>query len=223
MDVAAQTIIDPGVTLTISAGTTVRFAPGAGITVQGIADVQGTKASLVRLTPTASGGHHNGFSVGTGGELKMTYALQVGGGIEVSGNGKATVSDTQMSQAGGDFLVVGGGTVNVTYSSIGLEAGADSTHCNMHFDGTGTKIAVTHSNISGVPYGLMLYGGTGVDLTSNNWFGNASDIATQPGPPVSADISNGWFAKTAPISGGVATYTYNNPAGNRLADAGPRL
>jgi hypothetical protein len=224
MDVAAQTIIDPGVTLTISAGTTVRFAPGAGVSVQGIADVQGTKVSLVRLTPTASGGHHGGFSVGTGGELKMTYALQVGGGIEVSGNGKATVSDTQMSQSGGDFLVVGGGTVDVSYSSIGLEAGTDSTHCNMHFDGTGTKISITHSNISGVPYGLMLYGGTGVILTSNNWFGNSSaDIATQPGPPVSADISNSWFQKTAPVSGGVATYTFNNPAAARLADAGPRL
>jgi hypothetical protein len=224
MDVSGDTVVDAGVTLTIAAGTTVRFASGAGITVRGTVDVQGTKNQLVHLSPSTADGHHNGFAVGTGGELKMTYALQVGGGIEVSGNGKATVSDTQMSQAGGDLLVVGGGTVNVSYSSIGLEAGADSTHCNMHFDGSGTKISITHSNISGVPYGLMLYGGTGIILTANNWFGNTSaDIATQPGPPVSADISNGWFQKTAPASGGVVTYTFNNPAAARLADAGPRL
>jgi hypothetical protein len=223
MDVAKQTIVDPGVTLTIAAGTTVHLAAAAGITVQGIVDVQGTKTSLVHLSPTTAGAHHGGFSVPSGGELKMTYAVQVGGGIEVSGNGKATVSDTAMSQAGGDFLVVGGGTVNVSYSSIGLAAGTDSTHCNMHFDGTGTKISVTHSNISGVPYGLMLYGGTGVDLTYNNWSGNQSDIATQPGPPVSADLSFGWFATTAPASGGVVTYTYDSPAAAKLTDAGPRL
>jgi len=222
MDVAKQTVVDAGVTLTIAAGTTVHFAAGTGITIQGVVDVQGTKASLVHLTPSTAGDHHNGFSVPSGGELKMTYAVQVGGGIEVSGSGKATVSDTQMSQAGGDFLVVGSGTVNVTYSSIGLAAGTDSTHCNMHFAGA-TKISVTHSNISGVPYGLMLYGGTGVDLTYNNWFGNLNDIATQPGPPVSADISFGYFAKTAPTSGGVATYTYNSPAAAKLTDAGPRL
>jgi hypothetical protein len=222
MDVAKQTIVESGVTLTIAAGTTVHFATGTGITVQGTVDVQGTRTSLVHLSPSTAGEHHFGFSIPSGGELKMTYAVQIGGGIEVTGSGKATVSDTAMSQSGGDFLVVGGGTVNVTYSSIGLAAGTDSTHCNMHFDGA-TKIAVTHSNISGVPYGLMLYGGTGVDLTYNNWFGNQNDIATQPGPPVSADISFGWFDTAAPASGGVATYTYNSPAGGKLIDAGPRL
>jgi hypothetical protein len=223
MDVAKQTIIDPGVILTIAAGTTVHFAAGSGLTVQGIVDVQGKKDSVVHLSPSTAGDHHAGFAIPAGGELKMTYAVQVGGGIEVSGNGKVTVTDTAMSQAGGDFLVVGGGTVNVSYSSIGLATGADSTHCNMHFDGAGTKISVTHSNISGVPFGLMLYGGTSVDLTYNNWFGNQSDIATQPGPPVSADISFGWFAKTAPASGGVATYTYGSPAAAKLPDSGPRL
>jgi len=222
MDVAKQTIVDTGVTLTIAAGTTVHFATGTGITVQGIVDVQGTKASLVHISPSTAGDHHLGFSIVTGGELKMTYAVQVGGGIEVSGSGKATISDTQMSQAGGDFLTVGSGTVNVTYSSIGLAGGTDSTHCNMHFDGA-TKISVTHSNISGAPFGLMLYGGNGVDLTYNNWFGNQTDIGTQQGPPVSADLSFGWFAKTAPSSGGVATYTYNSPATAKLTDAGPRL
>jgi hypothetical protein len=127
-----------------------------------------------------------------------------------------------MSQALGDFLVVAGGTVNVSYSTIGLASGTDTTHCNMHFGGSGATIAVNHSNIYGAPYGLMLYGGTGVDLTYNNWTGNDSDIATEPGPPVSADLSYGWFAKSAPVTGGVATYTYTNPAPGQRTDTGPR-
>jgi hypothetical protein len=54
-------------------------------------------------------------------------------GTTISGTGKVTLVDRQMSHAPGDFLVMAGGTLHMTYSAIGLEPGQrDSTHCNMH-------------------------------------------------------------------------------------------
>jgi hypothetical protein len=224
MAVDKQLTVDAGVTLTIAAGTTVKFGPLGSITVQGTVDVQGTKAQPVNLVPATTGSHHGGFSLPSGGVLKMAYGIQVGGGISVNG-GKITVTDTRMSQAEGDFLIVGAGTVDVSYSAIGLEpgAGTDSTHCDMHFGGSGVTIKVTHSNISTSSYGLMLYGGNAVDLTFNNWFKNTPyQIDTQPG--VSADISNGWFDTATPTAGGGATLTANNLSATRLPAtvAGPR-
>jgi hypothetical protein len=223
MSLSKETVVDPGVTLTIAQGTVVSFAPSASIDVQGTVDVQGTKAAPVLLSPSAAGGHHYGLVVSTGGELKMAYGVQVGGGISVSG-GKVTVTDTRMSQAAGDFLVISGGTVNVSYSAIGLEpgAGTDTTHCDMHFGGSAPAISITHSNISTSSYGLMLYGGNNVDLTFNNWFSNSIQIDTSPG--VSGNVSNGWFDKGAPAAtgSGGATIMKDNLATSRLTDAGPR-
>jgi len=123
--------------------------------------------------------------------------------------------------APGDFLVVGDGTVDVTYSSIGLESTeSDSTHCDLHFGGLAATIKITHTNISTSPYGLMLYGGSGVDLTYNNWFGNGIDIETMSG--VRADVSNEWFAKGAPAATAGATLVANSLAAARLVAAGPR-
>ncbi|TMQ03353.1 MAG: hypothetical protein E6J90_50555 [Deltaproteobacteria bacterium] len=223
-DVTAELTVDPGVTLTIAAGTTVKFGPTGSITIQGTVNVQGTKTQPVNLVPSTTAGHHGGFSVPMGGQLTMAYGIQVGGGISVNG-GKITVTDTRMSQAEGDFLVVGAGTVDVSYSAIGLEpgAGTDSTHCDMHFGGSGVTIKVTHSNISTSSYGLMLYGGNAVDLTYNNWFKNTPyQIETQPG--VSADISYGWFDTPLPTAVGGSTLTATNISMNRLPAtvAGPR-
>src|ERR1041384_5952630 len=80
MTIAKETVVDPGVTLTIPAGTIVKFAPNTSIDVKGTVDVQGTKAQPVQLSPAAVGGPHHGFAVSMGGELKMTYGVQTGGG-----------------------------------------------------------------------------------------------------------------------------------------------
>lgn len=217
-DVAKQTIVDANVTVTIPAGAIVKFAPSTSIEVLGTVVVQGSKASPVQLSPSTAGGHHYGFTVDAGGTLTMSYGVQVGGGITANG-GTVTISDTLMSQAAGDFLVVGAGKVTVSNSAIGLEpnAGTDTTHCDMHFGGTGTTISITHSNLSTSSYGLMLYGGTGVILTNNNWFTNAIQIDTVPG--VTADITGSWFDKGAPTAGTGATLTYPTPVANRLPAA----
>jgi hypothetical protein len=217
-DVAKQTVVDAGATVTIPAGATVTFAPNTSIEVRGTVVVQGSKASPVHLSPATAGGHHYGFTVSAGGTLTMSYGIQTGGGITANG-GTVTVTDTLMSQASGDFLVVGAGKVDVSFSAIGLEpgAGTDTTHCDLHFGGTGTTISITHSNISTSSYGLMLYGGTGVVLTNNNWFSNSIQVDTSPG--VSGDLSGSWFDKTAPKAGPGATLTYNNPSATRLPAA----
>ncbi len=215
VNVTSATTVDAGVTLTIAAGTTVKFGPSGALVVNGIVDVQGSKAQVVNLVPATAGAHFGSTAGEAGGELKMNYAVQTGGGIRVDG-GKLTATNTRMAQAEGDFLVVGDGSVDVSYSAIGLEpgAGTDTTHCDMHFGGSGATIKVTHSNISTSSYGLMLYGGNNVDLTYNNWFNNPIQIDTTAG--VSADISYGWFDKGAPTAGGGATLTYTNAAANRL-------
>lgn len=224
-DVTKSVIVDPGVTLTVAAGTTVKFGTSGAITVKGIVDLQGTKAQVVTLAPSVAGGFYPGFVVSQGGELKMNYVVQTGGENLVDG-GKLTVINTRMSNASHDLLVVNSGTVDMSYSAIGLEPGmgTDSTHCDMHFGGSGTTIKVTHSNISTSAYGLMLYGGSNVDLTFNNWFSNPIQIDTTAG--VSGDITGGWFDNGAPRAGTGATltYDYQNPVAARLPAnmAGPQ-
>jgi len=209
--------VDPNVTLTISAGTTVKFGTAGAITVKGTVDIQGTKAEVVTLAPSAAGGFYPGFVVSLGGALKMNYVVQTGAENLIDG-GTFTVTNTRMSNASHDLLVVNSGTVDMSYSAIGLEPGmgTDTTHCDMHFGGSGTTIKVTHSNISTSAYGLMLYGGNNVDLTLNNWFSNPIQIDTSAG--VSGNITGGWFDKGAPTAGTGATltYDYQNPVMTRL-------
>jgi len=224
MNVTSTTTVDAGVKLTIAAGTTVKFGPSGAIVVNGSLDVQGTKAQIVSLLPATNGGNFIGTAISAGGAVTMNYAVQTGGGITVNPGGKLTVTNTRMSHSSHDFLVVQDGTVDVSYSSIGMDpdGGADTTHCDIHLGGSGSAIKITHSNISTSVYGIMLYGGNNVDLTFNNWSNNSfTQIDTQPG--VSADISGGFFDKAA-VAGSGATLTYNNPATNRLPVdmAGPR-
>jgi hypothetical protein len=143
---------------------------------------------------------------------------QTGGGIHLSGTGKATLVDTTMSHmASGDFLTMGGGTLDMQYSWIGVEAGmSDTTHCDMHFDAA-RSIKVTHSNISTSAFGIMFYGGTAADFTYDNWFGNQTTVDKFPG--VSGDFSFSYFDKGAPSGTGI---TAANLSTTRLTDAGPR-
>lgn len=220
VNVVNQLTVDRGATLTIAAGTTVRIAEGASIVAQGTVNVQGTKASGVQISPTTATGHHNGFSIPSGGVLQMSYAIQVGGNLEVTG-GRLTVTDSKMSRALGDLLVVNAGTVDMSYSQIGADEGSDSTHCDGHFGGGGITIKLAHSNLAKAAYGLMLYGGSAVDLTYDNWFGNAIDIDTSPG--VMGDVTGSWFERGAPSAGaGAELLGLDSLASARVADAGPR-
>jgi hypothetical protein len=224
MDVSKAITVDPGVTLTVAAGTTVKFGTSGAITVKGKVDIVGAKNQVVTLTG-AGGLSPPNLVVSLGGELKMSYVVQTGGEDLVDG-GKITIVNTRMSNAPHDLLVVNSGTVDMTYSAIGLEPGGptDTTHCDLHFGGSGTTIKINNSNISTSAYGLMLYGGNNLDLKNNNWFSNPIQIDTSAG--ASADITGSWFDKGAPTAGTGATltYDYQNPVPNRLPAnmAGPQ-
>ncbi|HET9627195.1 MAG TPA: hypothetical protein VFP84_37805 [Kofleriaceae bacterium] len=219
MALTKATVIDPGVTVTVQPGTTITMAPSVSVTINGTLDVQGTKAAPVNLAPTAANGHNEGFFVATGGTFQMAYGVQVGGGINVNG-GSIKITDSKMSQSAGDLLVISAGNVDVSYSTIGVDSGGNTTHCDMHFGGAGTSVKITHSNINTSSYGLMLYAGNNVDLTFNNWSKNTIQVDTSPG--VSGDVSNGWFDSGAPKAGPGATITAANLSPTKLTDAGPR-
>jgi hypothetical protein len=150
--------------------------------------------------------------------MKASYLVQTGGGISVAAGGKVTLVDTQMSHSPGDFLVMSGGTLDMSYSQIGVELGQrDTTHCDLHVAGP-VSLKVTHSNISTSVFGIMFYGGINADFTYNNWFGNGTDIELAEAP-VKGDFSHGYFAKGAPTGNGI---TAASLATARLPDAGVR-
>ncbi|HEU0029588.1 MAG TPA: hypothetical protein VFQ53_03070 [Kofleriaceae bacterium] len=224
VNIDVATTIDPGVTVTVAAGTTINMSATSRLTVQGILDVQGTSASKVTIQSTNPAESFGGIQVPTGGEVRMAYVTQSGGGISTSGSGKVTIADSVFSNPSptpssrGDFFVMSGGTLTISYSEIGIATG-DGTHCNFHFGGNGNTIDIQHSTIRGVPYGLMFYGGTNAILTSNNW---QSDINVDTQPGVSGDLSNSYFEGGAPTPTAGATLTLNNLAAAPLADAKPR-
>jgi hypothetical protein len=221
------TTIDPGVVVTVEAGTILNFRNTANLSIKGTLDVLGTKAAPVLIQPDATATppatFFGGFSVA--GTLKLTYAVQHGGAIVTTAGSTTTIIDTKMFGVSGDFLIMNGGTVNMTYSQLGTDAGVtDTTHCNMHFGGTGNNITITNNNIVGTSYGLMFYGGTLANFQNNNWEEGATAAAdwidSQPG--VSGDFSGGYFAAGPPTAKTGATFTLNNPAPAKLTDAGVR-
>jgi hypothetical protein len=224
--ISGNVTIDPGVTVTIAAGAMINVNANASITVNGTLDGSaGTSASKITIHPDAGAAHfgpgETGVLIPMGGSVTYHYVTQDGAGVGTMG-GTFTAVDSELRNAGGDYLVMGGGTVNVTYSTLGVLTGTNSTHCNMHMDsGVTNTITVSHTNVGMAAYGIMFYGGTGADFTFDNWVGNMIDVDSQPG--VTGDFSNSYFPKGAPVAVGGATFTLTNVSTTvMVTDAGPR-
>lgn len=222
-NLTANMTIEAGVTVTVEPGTVITAGPNGALNVKGTFDAQGTKAAPITIQAATAGASYGGISIATGGLANLTYVVQTGGGVHLNG-GKAVIVDTYMSQAaGGDFLTMAGGELDMSYSQVGRNVGeTDSTHCDMHFGGPmPNTIKVTNSNISTTSYGLMFYGGTNANFTNNNWFGNSIDVATQPG--VQGDFTGSWFEDTPPqaTGNGGAQLVVTGLSATRLT-AGPR-
>jgi hypothetical protein len=226
--ISGNVTIDSGVTVTVAAGTTINVAAGMSINVLGTLDASaGTSAAKITMKPDAGATHfgqgETGVAVPMGGSVIYHYVTQDGAGVATTG-GTFTAVDSELKNSGGDFLVMAGGTVNVTYSTLGVLTGTNTTHCNMHFNGgAANTVTVSHSNIAMAPYGIMFYGGTNADFTFDNWPGNQIDVDTQMGSPVSGDFSNSYFPKGAPVAQTGSTFTLTNVSTTvMVADAGPR-
>ena len=217
--VTGSVTIDWGATVTVMPGTTVAVASGAGITVLGVLDIRGTRPSKVTFHPAPGGANWYGLAIPSGGTMTASYLVQTGGGTAISGTGKVTLVDTQMSHAGGDFLTMSDGTLEMTYSAIGLEPGqSDNTHCDMHVSGAVT-ITASHSNFSTSSYGLMFYGGVDADFQYTNWFSNSVTDIDRAGASVTGNFSHSYFEAGAPAYAG---FTMQDMASRRVADAGVR-
>jgi len=214
LQLKGNVLINSGVTVTVDPGTNITVATGASIDVEGTLAVNGEKGNVATIA-SAPGQFWLGVQVG--GTYTMTYGAQSGGAIiTMSSSAKVTITDSSVSAALGDFLILNGGTMDVEFSNVGLASG-DHTHCNMHVNET-SGITFTHNVNQGVPYGLMLYAGTGVNFTHNNWIGNVTDVEPQPGG--TGSFNESYFEKGIPP--GVANSTFDNLASAPLTDVGPR-
>jgi hypothetical protein len=218
--ISGAVTIDPGVTVTVMAGTTINVAASASITVSGTLDIEGKSGSGVTIGP-ASGTGFGGIDIPSGGVLTMKYTTVTGAEVATSTSGTTTISDSHLSNSPGDLIIMGGGTVTLMYSQLGVEAPAsDTTHCNMHFNAGSDVIKVSHTNVTNTPatnpsaptFGIMFYGGQAADFTYDNWVLNSTNVDPQPG--VSGDFSNSYFTGTVPSGVGL---TVNTPAAARLA------
>ena len=210
VNIIGDTIIDPGVTVTVMAGAVINVTANMDIIVLGTLDAEGTSAAKITIQP-ADGGLHfgapdSGITVGasapvTPGTLIMKYVNQTGGSLRLFGSGTATVTDSTFAKADGDLLQMADmASVDFEYSAIGLTAAGDTTHCDMHFS-TATAlgtIKMSHSNVSTSSYGIMFYAGTNADFTFNNWFMNSTTNLDPTIGQVSGDFSSGYFDVVPP-------------------------
>ncbi|MBA3503223.1 MAG: hypothetical protein H0T65_22880 [Deltaproteobacteria bacterium] len=218
--VKGATTIPAGVTITVAAGSTIDFVNGSNFIVQGTLKMEGTSAGKIIARAEAGSAAWNGFAVT--GTLDVKYGDFIGGAIVTTGAAaNLIITDTKMYKAGGDYIIMGGGTLNMTYSQIGAGPGeTDSTHCNLHINAA-SSITVTNNNINNAPYGLMFYGGVNANFQTNNWYGaNTKDVDAVGA--VSGNFSNGWFEKGAPTAGAGASITATNLSATKLTNVGPR-
>ncbi len=195
--VLIDTTIDPGVTVTVSAGTQLTVGQAASLVVAGTLEIAGTSASKVAIGPADGAPAFGGIEIERGGVLTMPYAVVTGTSVTTTATGKATIVDSQLSHAAGDLLIMNGGTIDVEYSAIGVEPPAtDSSHCDLHLGGTGDVIEFQHSNASTAAYGAMFYSGMNATFTFDNWFSNQVNVDVQPG--INGDFSDSYFDGAPP-------------------------
>jgi hypothetical protein len=153
--------------------------------------------------------------------VTLSYAVQHGGAVIAKPGGTVTLIDTTMYGASGDLVISEGGSIDISFSELGAPEGiVDTTHCNLHTSGPVATLRVTHTIVHGSPFGMMFYGGTSADLTSDNWDNQLIDIDTVPG--VAGDISGGYFRAGPPVAVEGATLIANALAEAPLVDAGVR-
>jgi hypothetical protein len=213
MNFTAPVTITGAATVTVMPGTTVTFAPSASLAVLGTLNINGATGAGNGITfgPATGSTSFAGISVGQGGNFNAKYLTLTGAEFETMTGGTTTINDSKLSQSPGDMLIMSGGSVTFMYSIIGNPTGTgyeqgDTTHCDMHFDGVGNTIKVSHSIVTTSAYGVMFYSGTGADFTFDNWSKNQTNIDAEGA--VNGDFTGSYFDATPPM---VAGLTYSTP------------
>ena len=221
MSFTGVTVISPSVTVTIEPSTTLTFAQGAGIRVEGALVAAGVSGGTIIGKPDAGATGWGPIEINDGGLARLTYVNFTGGSITTNGPAaNLEISDSKLWRAGGDYIVMNGGSINMQYSQLGPDPGeTDTTHCNLHINSS-TTVSVFRNNIAGAPFGIMFYGGVGSSFQLNNWYGNMKDVDTASG--VEGNFSFSWFENGAPTPGPGAMLTLENLATERIVQAGPR-
>jgi hypothetical protein len=216
MTFTSPVTIAAGATVTAMPGADIQFGPTASLTINGTLNTAGITGAgnMVTLEPMTGNTSFGGIQVA--GNFTATYTNLTGAELETMTGGVTTVNDSAFSHSPGDLLIMSGGSVTFMYSIVGSATGTgyqqgDTTHCDMHFGGTGNTIKVSHSIVTTSAYGVMFYAGTGADFTYNNWSKNTTNIDPETG--VSGDFSNGYFDTAPPM---VAGLTYNTLATSPL-------
>ena len=214
-------IIKPDATERNLTGKVNAMIEGAGLRIEGALLASGVSGGTIIGKAEAGATYWGPIEVNNG-FARLTYVNFTGGGISTNG-ALATVEivDSKMWKAGGDYIVMNGGSLNMQYSQLGPDAGeTDTTHCQLHINSS-TTISVFRNNIAGAPYGVMFYGGVGSSFQLNNWYGNTTkDVDTKSG--VEGNFSYSWFEKGPPVAGPGAVLTLENLATERITQAGPR-
>lgn len=220
MRLTGRTVIEGGVTVTVEPGTTLELAHKAALEVHGGLLINGTKDAKIVASLEAGGQYWGPIDVY--GFTRIQYADFTGGQLTTNGaTASLEIADARFSQANGDYVIMNGGNLNMQYAQLGPSDGeTDTTHCQLHIN-TATSINVLRSNISGAPYGIMLYGGIDSSFQLNNWFANDTDVDTIDGAV--GNFSGSWFEKGAPSAGPGAVLTLENLASERIQQAGPRF
>jgi hypothetical protein len=233
--VTAAARVPAGATLSICAGATVHFAATAGVTIDGTLVAAGESGVRVLLTSDTS---WPGLTITPTGALTATftdierssYAIngQAGGTIAVEDSTiAADASSITINTAtggrfdrtqitGGTTVVITGGTLRMTDSTIDLghpTASPDCTswsgggavldhvhftgcHCPIHINSASLPVSITHSVLDGAGDPVMI-GHATATITDNDLVGVSTlvlDIGD--GDTVSCDVSNNWWDRS---------------------------
>jgi hypothetical protein len=140
-------------------------------------------------------------------------------GVTIGAGGDLTITDSVLLQSSHDLIVMSGGSLSMTYSSIG---GAQSSyeHCNYHI-GSADSIVVTDSIIGSSVYGIMLGNIDGSVWTNNNFTeNNPGNDVLDLGGVTNADMRQNYWDQGAPAPG--AGYDTSTPLAAPNPSAGPR-
>ncbi len=166
-DVVGSYLVASGGSLTIPAGTTLRFVDGAEINTKGALSIQGTATSPVVLTSRSASptrGIWKGIVIdaGSGSVVDHAQILWATNAVWVNGV-SATVSNSQIGSFSGIgiYMTSGGGTLSGNTIDNGNDTGT-----GIHL--VDSSPAITGNTISNAQVGIYLFGASSPTINGHN-------------------------------------------------------